>query len=140
MKHTGTWKSFERRAAELFGGIRNAFSGACPGLTGSRADVRHPHLFIECKYRQQHSLVSIWRDTAVKAMAERKIPIIVLKEHKQHGCLIAFHSDDIDRLSRAGKYDDLPLFASGVNEISLEENSCAPQDGTPSTLGDDNEH
>lgn len=40
MKHTSTWKSFKRRAAEHFGGIR---SGAAPALTGTRADVRHLH-------------------------------------------------------------------------------------------------
>ncbi|MBN1578786.1 MAG: hypothetical protein JW913_19650 [Chitinispirillaceae bacterium] len=118
MKISSTWKSFERRAAELFGGIRNAFSGATPGLTGSRADVRHPHLFIEAKYRQRHSLASLWRDTAVKAAAERKIPIIVLKEHNQRGCLIAFHSDDLERLAKAGDYSDLPLFASSGKPIN----------------------
>jgi hypothetical protein len=110
MKHTGAWKQFERRAAILFSGVRNAFSGAAPALTGSRADVRHPYLFIEAKYRQKHGLATIWKDAARKADFEHKIPVVVLAEKDRRGCWIILHSDDLDRLSRAGRIDDLPLF------------------------------
>jgi hypothetical protein len=110
-RHSTAWRSFERRAAELFSGIRNAFSGACPEITGTRADVRHPYLFPECKYRQHHSVVSIWRDAARKAALEGgKVPIVVLAEKNQPGCWLLIYSGDLDRLSRAGTYDDLPLF------------------------------
>jgi len=112
MKHTGTWKTFEYRVAGLFGGIRNAFSGACPALTGSRSDVRHPYLYIEAKYRQKHSLATLMQDTRVKADAERKIPVVCLKEHGQRGCLIVIDSNDLERLAKAGDYTDLPMFAN----------------------------
>jgi hypothetical protein len=110
MKHTSTWKSFERRAAELFGGIRSAFSGAQPQVTGTRADVTHPYLFIECKYRSRHAVATIWRDAAIKAHGEHKIPVVCLAEAGKRGCMICFHSDDLDRLSRVGIINDLPLF------------------------------
>lgn len=133
MKHTGAWKAFERRAAELFGGIRSAFSGAQPQVTGTRGDVRHPHLFIECKYRQRHSIAALMKDTRIKADAERKIPVIVLKEHGQRGCIIAVHSDDLDRLSKAGRYDDLPLFQREKQTMAANEQliDVEPKDGEP---------
>jgi hypothetical protein len=112
-RHTGTWKAFERRCAELFGGIRNAYSGAAPQLTGTRGDVRHPYLYLECKHRQRHSLATLMRDTRVKANAERKIPVIALHEHNSRECLICISSRDLDRLAKAGDYDDLPMFAEG---------------------------
>jgi len=112
MKHTTSWKTFEYRIAELFGGIRNAFSGACPALTGTRSDVRHPYLYIEAKYRQKHSLATIWKDAKVKADCEHKIPVVCLAEHGKHGCWIVIHSNDLDRLAKAGDYTDLPMFAN----------------------------
>ena len=106
----GDWKSFEWIVAVLFSGIRDAFSGARPHVTGTRGDVRHSFLFIECKLRRRHAVATIWRDAATKAEAEHKIPVVVLAERGQTGCLIVVHSDDLDRLARAGRYDDLPLF------------------------------
>lgn len=118
-RHSMAWRTFEYRVAELFGGIRCAFSGAQPAVTGTRADVRHPHLFIEAKYRQKHSLATLMQDTRVKADAERKIPVVCLKEHGQRGCLIVIDSNDLDRLVKTGKYDDLPMFAEGGSNASI---------------------
>jgi hypothetical protein len=110
MSHTGAWKVFEKRAAVLFSGVRNAFSGAAPALTGTRADIKHRYLFVECKQRQKHSLFTLWDSVKAKADSERKISVIALAEHHRRGCLIVLHSDDLERLSSAGRLDDLPLF------------------------------
>ena len=110
MKNSRAWKAFEYRVAELFGGIRNAFSGACPEITGSRADVRHQYLFIEAKYRQKHSVVSVWDETSMKAEVEHKIPVVVLAEKNRVGCWLLIYSGDLERLSKVGIIDDLPLF------------------------------
>jgi hypothetical protein len=116
--HSTAWRQFERRAAILFSGVRNAFSGAAPAITGSRADVRHPYLFIEAKYRQSHSVVTVWRDAARKAAVEgNKVAVVVLAEKNQPGCWILLHSDDLTRLATAGRYDDLPIFERGVKDV-----------------------
>jgi len=97
------WKGFEYRCAELFGGLRNPFSGAAPSLTGTRADVRHPYIYVEGKYRKRHSVVSVWRDAAVKAEAEGgKVPVVCLAEHGRHGFWIVLYSGDLERLSQYG--------------------------------------
>ena len=121
MNRSTAWKAFERKAAELFGGIRSAFSGAQPAITGTRGDVRHEHLYIEAKHRHAHSLCSLMRDVRVKATAERKIPVICLHEHQQRGCLIVIDSNDLDQLARAGRYDDLPLFQKGNTMAANEQ-------------------
>lgn len=56
------WKAFERRVSAFFGGVR------CPVLgTDTKADVNHDTLFIECKQRQKHSVVSLWDATKIRA-------------------------------------------------------------------------
>lgn len=44
------------------------------------ADVLHPYLFIEARYRQKHWFSGLMRDTRLKAAAEHKIPVIDLFE------------------------------------------------------------
>jgi hypothetical protein len=110
-KHSTAWRGFERRAAILFSGVRCAFSGACPEITGTRADIKHRYLYVECKQRAKHSLFTLWDSVKAKADSERKISVIALAEHNRRGCLIVVHSDDLQRLSSAGRLDNLPLFA-----------------------------
>jgi len=112
-RHSSAWKGFERRVAETFGGIRAAFSGARPDITGTRADVKHDRLFIEAKWRERHSLMTLWRDTAEKARREYKVPIICLAEKNKPGFLICFHSDHLEALARPDNLSDLPLFGKG---------------------------
>jgi len=104
------WKQFERRAAALLGGIRNAYSGANPHMTETAADVKHPYLFCECKYRARHSVVKLWDTVHDKALKESKIPILALAEHGRPGCWLLVYSGDLQRLSCAGATCDLPMF------------------------------
>ena len=56
------WKQFERRVAAYFGGKR------CPVLgTETKADVDHETLYVECKQRVKHSVVTLWDNTRRRA-------------------------------------------------------------------------
>ena len=55
------WKKRERDVANYFKGIRTPLSGGNGKVT--RADVIHENLFIECKLRAKHTVISLWDDT-----------------------------------------------------------------------------
>lgn len=87
------WKAFERRVASYFGGVR------CPVLgSDTNADVNHDKLFIECKQRKKHSVVTLWDDTKRRAVKEEKVPVICLSEKNRPGFWIVVHSDDLAEL------------------------------------------
>ena len=90
------WKKRERDVASYFKGVRNALSGGNSKIT--RADVIHDELFIECKLRSKHSVVSLWDDTAKLAKVEGKTPVIALCEKNRPGFWIMVHSDDLKQL------------------------------------------
>ena len=91
------WKAFERRVADFFHGKRNPLSGGNSG-SGTRADVIHDRLFIECKKRVKHSAVTLWDDTKKKAVKEGKTPVVCLSEKNRPGFWIVVHSDDFLKL------------------------------------------
>jgi len=87
------WKAFERRVAAFFGGVR------CPVLgTETQADVTHESLFIECKQRQKHSVVTLWDNTKRRADNEGKTPVVCLSEKNRKGFWIVVHSEDLIKL------------------------------------------
>ena len=90
------WKQRERDVASFFKGQRNALSGGNSKVT--RADVIHKKLFIECKLRAKHSVVSLWDDTAKLAKIEGKIPVVALCEKNRAGFWIMVHSSDLEEL------------------------------------------
>lgn len=117
--HFRKWCTYEINVMEIIrvsscGTVRRCQKRIQRILSSGHRDARRypaPYLYVEAKYRQKHSLVSLMQDTWTKADVERKIPVIVLKEKDQRGCLIVIDSNDLDRLAKAGRYDDLPLFA-----------------------------
>ena len=99
--HRNTWKQRERQTAKLFGTKRNPGSGTqgrsdCKSASGSV----HPVLFIECKLRAKHTVVTLWDDTKVKAKKEKKIPVVSLSEKGRPGSWILVHSDDLKAVAR----------------------------------------
>jgi len=88
-----TWKAVERRVARFFNTERTPLSGGNGKIT--RSDTLHPNLFIECKYRVRHAVISLWRDTAEKAKVENKIPVVALAEKNKEGIWFMVHSKDI---------------------------------------------
>lgn len=87
------WKACERRVASFFGTVRNSLSGGNSKM--SRSDSLHQSLFIECKQRQKHSVVSLWDDTAKLAKLENKTPVVILSEKNRPGFWVMCHSDDL---------------------------------------------
>jgi len=91
-----TWKAVERKVAKFFNTERTPLSGGNSKIT--RSDTLHPNLFIECKYRVRHAVISLWRDTAEKAKKENKIPVVALVEKNKEGIWLMVHSKDIAKL------------------------------------------
>jgi len=90
------WKKRERDVAHYFNGQRTPLSGGNGKVT--RADVIHDDLFIECKLRAKHTVVSLWDDTAKLAKHEGKTPVIALCEKNRPGFWIMVHSDDLKKI------------------------------------------
>jgi len=93
------WKAGERRVARYFGTERNALSGGNSKVT--RSDSLHKELFIECKYRKSHSVVTLWQDTLEKARAEGKVPVVALMQKGLRGFWIVMHSEDFEKVAGA---------------------------------------
>ena len=64
----------------------------------TRADVIHDDLFIECKLRAKHTVVSLWDDTAKLAKEEGKTPVIALCEKNRPGFWVMIHSSDLNKI------------------------------------------
>ena len=91
------WKKRERDVAGFFDGQRTALSGGNGKIT--RADVMHDKLFIECKLRAKHTVISLWDDTAKLAKEEEKTPVIALCEKNRPGFWVMVHSSDLYKLT-----------------------------------------
>ena len=68
------WKKRERDVAQYFNGTRTPLSGGNGKVT--RADVIHDDLFIECKLRAKHTVVSLWDDTAKIAIDDHRCDFV----------------------------------------------------------------
>ena len=90
------WKKRERDVAGYFKGTRTPLSGGNGKVT--RADVIHDNLFIECKLRAKHTVVSLWYETAKLAKLEGKIPVIALCEKNRPGFWVMVHSSDLSKI------------------------------------------
>ena len=95
------WKKRERDGAGYFKGMRTPLRGGNGKIT--RADVIHDSLFIECKLRAKHAVVSLWDDTAKLAKLEGKTPVIALCEKNRPGFWVMVHSSDLDSLKKINK-------------------------------------
>lgn len=92
-----TWKEFERRVASFFGTRRVPLSGSNSGH-GTNSDSLHPELYIECKVRQKSWLCTLFRDTAFKAKAENKLPIVAIKQKNERGYLLVMRPCDLEEI------------------------------------------
>ena len=91
-----TWKQRESDVAKFFHGQRTPLSGGNSKIT--RSDVIHDELFIECKLKKKHSVVSLWDETKILAKKEGKTPVIALCEKQRPGFWIMVHSNDLGKL------------------------------------------
>ena len=92
------WKRREREVAAYFNGKRTALSGINSKIT--RADVIHDELFIECKLKKKHAVISLWDATKKLAEKEGKTPVVALCEKERPGFWIMVHSSDLYKLKK----------------------------------------
>lgn len=93
--HRNTWKATERRAAGLFGALRQRCSGSSGRADESRSDSTHPTLFIETKLRASCAIRNLFDKTAGLAKKEKKVPVLMLAAKFRPGFLVVVHSDDL---------------------------------------------
>ena len=93
-----TWKQRESDVAKYFKGERTPLSGGNSKIT--RADVIHDKLFIECKLKKKHTVVTLWDDTAKLAKIEGKIPVVALCEKNRPGFGVMVHSTDLEKIKK----------------------------------------
>jgi len=96
--HRNTWKRREREIAKDFNTERTPLSGGNSKQT--RSDTLHPYLFIEVKSRKKHTAVTLWDDTAEKALKEKKVPVVVLCENGRPGYWVMVHKKNINDVWR----------------------------------------
>ena len=90
MANKSNWKGRERQAAAYFNGRRTP-----PFHPETRGDVLHDTLYIECKQRKKHAVISLWDDTNEKAKQEGKTPVVWLTEKNRPGAWLVIHSDHV---------------------------------------------
>jgi len=76
------WKRAERNAAHLIGGIRTPLSGGNSKQT--RADVIHPVIYLEMKYRKSFAVVEQMRREEEKAKKEGKVAVLGFQQKGLH--------------------------------------------------------
>lgn len=91
------WKNIERKVAVFFGSERTPLSGGNSKIT--RSDSIHDKLFIETKYRKEHAVINLWRNTKELAKKENKTPVVCLAEKGKPGFFVMVHSDDLELVS-----------------------------------------
>lgn len=92
------WKGLELTVAKFFGTKRVPLSGSNSGH-GTNSDSLHPKLYIECKLRNKFSLWSLFKDTEKKAIVEKKIPVVALKQKGETGFLLLVRPEDVKKIS-----------------------------------------
>ena len=91
-----TWKKFERKVAKKLGGVRNPLSGSHSRHTSG--DVIHDKFYVECKYREKFSIVSLYDEVREKARKEGKIPLLVIKQKNRKGELVVVDLDEFVKM------------------------------------------
>lgn len=97
--HRNTWKAAERRVAALFGTLRQRLSGSSGRADETAADTKHPILFIEVKYREKHTVRTLFDATAKLARKEGKAPLVALVDKCKPGFLLCLHIDDLSLIA-----------------------------------------
>lgn len=96
-----TWKSLERRVAEVLGGKRNPLSGGQGKHT--RGDIIHPDLYVEVKLRKHWAVYDLFMDTRTKAAKEGKTPLAVIHEGSRKHTLAVVDLEWLVKLLKAEK-------------------------------------
>lgn len=95
------WKDHERRTARKLGGARNPLSGSLSHST--RADIIHPQLYVECKYRRRFALLTTMRQVEQQARKEGKTPLLVLQQKNARHAYVLLKLNDLEAIYDAIK-------------------------------------
>lgn len=87
------WQKTEKEISKVFDTERTPFSGSTSGLTSS--DTLHEHLFVECKTHKRHAVKTLFDQTKQLALAEGKIPLVILREDKSEDTLWVIEEKDV---------------------------------------------
>ena len=92
--NTSNWKNTEREVAKAFGTTRAPVSN---NLTHS--DTFSKEIYIEVKKRKKFWIWGLFEDTKAKALKEKKIPIVAIKQKNRKGFLIVVRPQDIKEVA-----------------------------------------
>ncbi len=92
-----TWKSGERRIAEIFGSKRTPLSGGNSRHT--RSDTLHLDLFIEVKHSKKYPKEVLVNKTFKEAKNEAKIPLLVFLKLNSPDPLVLCKLKDLKEIS-----------------------------------------
>ena len=120
------WKRCERKSSRQIGAERNVGSGSMGRADRSRSDSTHDSIFLECKLREKHSAVQLWRKTAKLAKKEKKTPIVALFERGMPHAYYVVRDDHVEMLA-------------DVIRKANETKSTEPLAGQMSLLDDDDD-
>ncbi len=93
--HSCTWKRAESEAAAIFGARRAVLSGSSNRDDRCSSDSTHERLYIETKYRQAWSVMTLFRSVVWKTRKTDKTAVLALKEKGKEGMLICLYSGDL---------------------------------------------
>lgn len=113
-----TWKKAEGRVAALFDARRQVLSGSSGRDDATRSDTTHPRLFIEAKYRERHSVRSLFDATKALARKEGKMPVVALVDKNRPGCLVCVHCDDLPTIAAEFALANPELVEQAVRKAS----------------------
>ena len=106
MPPSKTWKAKERDFAKRFGSLRQRLSGSSGRKDESSADMKHDRVYAEVKYREKHAIFALYRDTAEKAKAEGKLPLVALAERGTSDFLICVNINHLAAIAAELLRDD----------------------------------
>lgn len=101
MTASRTWKKVEAAVAEFLApgvGRRTPLSGANSGHDTS-SDCLNVGVYAEVKMREKHTVYTLMEDTRKKALKEKLLPVVCLKEKSRHGFLLVIDSRDFDAVT-----------------------------------------
>jgi len=98
MTHRSTWKAAERRVAAYFDAIRISLSGSNNQQAQTSSDTDSEEFYIEVKYRQRFSVLTLFHDVIRKAKKEKKLPVLALVEKNKPGFFLVLRQKDLDIL------------------------------------------
>ena len=92
--NTSNWKETEREVATAFGTKR---APVCNNLTHS--DTFSTELYIETKKRKRFWIWGLFEETKKKALKEKKVPVVAIKQKGKKGFLILIRPEDIKEVA-----------------------------------------